>query len=173
MRIFEDPDLAVPEAERSEWLNSWHSELDWRRAAHKTKYSDAMIALHEQFREDSLGNGEPGDAGLIARFKARRRRLTEPDFLIFANDHWNFNVRGFNPGGNHGSFQRISTRSLLMFAGGAETGIPRHNLVEEPYDSLSFVPTVLEMMGLRREASELPGRVIREVVSSEMPIPSR
>jgi len=40
-------------------------------------------------------------------------------------NHWNFDVRGFNPGGNHGSFFRISTHSTLMFAGGERTGTPR------------------------------------------------
>jgi hypothetical protein len=91
--------------------------------------------------------------------------LAEPDFLIFANDHWNFNVRGFNPGGNHGSFLRISTHSVLMLAGGDETGIPRHAVVEEPYDSLSFVPTILELLGRRGEAASLPGKSIREVLT--------
>ena len=38
--------------------------------------------------------------------------------MVVASDHWNFDVRGFNPGGNHGSFLRISTHSTLMFAGG-------------------------------------------------------
>jgi hypothetical protein len=105
----------------------------------------------------------PGDAGLVARFNRRRRRLAEPDFLIFANDHWNFNVRGFNPGGNHGSLLRISTHSVLMLAGGDETGIPRGLVIDEPYDSLSFVPTVLNLMGHHQEASQLPGRTIREL----------
>jgi len=38
------------------------------------------------------------------RFRQRQRGLTEADMLILANNHWNFDVRGFNPGGNHGSF---------------------------------------------------------------------
>ena len=95
--------------------------------------------------------------------------MAEPDFLIFANDHWNFNVRGFNPGGNHGSFFRISSRSVLMLAGGAETGIPHNQRVAEPYDSLSFAPTILDLMGFHPEASELPGRVIREVLGPQVP----
>ncbi len=96
----------------------------------------------------------------LARFNQRRRRLAEPDFLIFANDHWNFNVRNFNPGGNHGSLLRASTHSILLFAGGADTGIPQHLEVREPYDSLSFVPTILELMGRHAEAAKLPGRPI-------------
>lgn len=102
----------------------------------------------------------------MQKFSARKRRLTEPDFLIFAADHWNFNVRGFNPGGNHGSFRRISSRSVLLLAGGAESGIPRGSVIEEPYDSLSFVPTLLELMGKNQGARKLPGRPIKELLTT-------
>ncbi len=160
LRLWEDPDLRVPSDERAAWLCAWHTELDWLHAAHKTRYSNGMIALHEQFlREPELQNPGP-----LRRFNSRRRRLAEPDFLIFANDHWNFNVRGFNPGGNHGSLLRISMHSVLMLAGGDESGIPRQRIIEEPYDSLSFVPTILDLMGLHQEAAQLPGRLIREVL---------
>jgi len=158
LRLWEDPDLAVPTEERAAWLSAWHTELEWLHAVHKTRYSDGILALHEQF----LRGPEPRE--LVARFNARRRRLAEPDFIIFANDHWNFNVRGFNPGGNHGSLLRISTHSVLMLAGGDETAIPRRMVITEPYDSLSFVPTILNLMGLHHE---LPGRPIHELTTSE------
>ena len=161
--LFEDAKLAV-EGDRKAWLNSWHSEMDWFRAVHKTTYSNGILALHEQFFRTEPLPGHPGDVSLLERFELRRRRLAEPDFLIFASDHWNFNVRGFNPGGNHGSLLRASMHSVLMFAGGAGTGIPRHLMVEEPYDSLSFVPTILELMGRHTEAKQLPGHAVREVL---------
>jgi hypothetical protein len=82
---------------------------------------------------------------------------------VLASNHWNFNVRGFNPGGNHGSFFRMSTHSLLMFAGGTDTGTPRGMVIEEPYDSLSFAPTLLKVAG--RGGDDMPGPVIREVVA--------
>jgi hypothetical protein len=160
LRLREDADFAVPESERDAWLSRWHTELDWFHAVHRTKYSNAILALVEQFQR------EPEATGLLARFDARRRRLAEPDFLIFANNHWNFNVRGFNPGGNHGSFFRASTHSVLMFAG-AE--IPQGLLIEEPYDSLSFVPTVLDSMGFHNDANTLPGRPIRELLRVDKP----
>jgi hypothetical protein len=84
-------------------------------------------------------------------------------------------VRGFNPGGNHGSFFRISTHATLMFAGGHNTGIPRGLAVSEPYDSLSVVPTILALTGnlqsdnqpveslARRGFMKFPGRVIADV----------
>lgn len=157
LRLLEDQNLAVPSGDRAAWLSSWHTEREWFRAVHKTEYSNGIIALHEQF----LRAPEPRDP--IQRFNARRRRLAEPDFMIFASDHWNFNVRGFNPGGNHGSLRRISMHSVLMLAGGDDSAIARDRVVLEPYDSLSFVPTILDLMGLHQKAAELPGKPIREL----------
>jgi hypothetical protein len=169
LRFFEDEDLAVPVADRETWLTSWHAESDWFRATHQTAYSNGIIALHEQFLPPLLAQSQDQDGELLARFNQRRRRLAEPDFIIFANDHWNFNVRNFNPGGNHGSFLRASTHAILLFAGGADTGIPRHRQIEEPYDSLSFVPTVLDLAGMHSQAEKLPGRPIQEVLPRPSP----
>jgi type I phosphodiesterase/nucleotide pyrophosphatase len=164
LRLLEDKNLDVPEPERSQWLTGWHSEVEWLHAVHKTKYSNGILGLHEQFLRTDLGPEMAGDAALLKNFNSRRRRLAEPDFLIFATDHWNFNVRGFNPGGNHGSLLRISTRSVLMLAGGSDTGIPHNLVIQEPYDSLSFVPTILELMGKKQDARKLPGRPIIELL---------
>jgi hypothetical protein len=102
---------------------------------------------------------QAGDSGELPLVSVLRRA----DMLAMADDHWNFNVRGFNPGGNHGSFLWISTHSVLMFSGGEDTGIPRGLRVLEPYDSLSLVPTILTLMGKPEPA--LPGPVIRELVA--------
>jgi len=55
---------------------------------------------------------------LLARFNARRRRLAEPDFLLFANDHWNLQRSRLQSGrkimAHCYAFQRIL---LLMLAG--------------------------------------------------------
>ena len=116
------------------------------------------------------------DEKLLARFRSRQRSLTEADILVLANNHWNFDVRGFNPGGNHGSFFRVSTLSTLMMAGGGKTRIPQGLSVKTPYDSLSFVPTILALTGKLdndgKPISELyekgfrkfPGKIIKEVV---------
>jgi hypothetical protein len=75
--------------------------------------------------------------------------------------HWNFNVRGFNPGGNHGSFLRISTHSVLMAAG---SGVPAGLEIDRPYDSLSLVPTLLSLLG-RSFGENYPGPVIEEMTN--------
>jgi hypothetical protein len=99
--------------------------------------------------------------------------------LIVANDHWNFDVRGFNPGGNHGSFFRVSTHSTFMVSGGPKTNVPRAFNIETPYDSLSFVPTLLALTGNLRDDStpvpelwdkgfrKFPGRVVKEMLPAQ------
>lgn len=150
LKIFEDPDLAVP-GDRAAWLSQWHSEREWFNAVYRTRYSNAVIGLHEYFRAwqpdavpDVFKVAPEQDWPLLERFAARLRASVQPDMLVVANYGWNFNVRSFNPGGNHGSFFRISTHSVLMFAG---AGVPPGLVIDTPYGSLNFVPTLLALTG--------------------------
>jgi len=185
LQIFEDVRLDVPGNDRIAWLNEWHTDLEWLRALHKTQYSNGLIGLHEQFTQftapgsDASAPGLSEDERLLRSFRRRQRRLVETDLQIDANNHWNFDVRGFNPGGNHGSFFRISTHSTLMLAGGERTGVPRGLVVNEPYDSLSVVPTILALTGnlqadnqpdeslTKRGFIRFPGRVITEITGQD------
>jgi hypothetical protein len=182
LRIFEDVQLGIPKADREVWLNEWHTEVEWLHALHKTDYSNGLIGLYEELARhpiERLALDEPGissDERLARRLLTRQRELIETDLLLVANNHWNFDVRGFNPGGNHGSFFRISTHSTFMLAGGEKTHLPRAAVVEEPYDSLSFVPTMLALTGNLRDDShplpvlwnkgfrKFPGRVVKEIL---------
>jgi hypothetical protein len=188
LKLLEDSRLTLPAgAVRDRWLSVWHTDLEWLRATYLTKYSNAVVGLHEQLARhvvegtDANAEGLSADDRLIRRFRQRQRVLAENDLLILANDHWNFDVRGFNPGGNHGSFFRVSTHSTLMLAGGDSTRIPRGLAVEEPYDSLSFMPTLLTLTGLLEDSSRpvpvlwrqgfrrFPGRVVRELFDTQTP----
>ncbi|HEY9285717.1 MAG TPA: alkaline phosphatase family protein [Pyrinomonadaceae bacterium] len=192
LEIWEDKNLQPPaNASRAEWLSGWRTDVEWLRATHLTRYSNAVVGLQEQFARHltpATDGDVPGlteDERLLRRLRRRQRALVETDMLLLASDHWNFDVRGFNPGGNHGSFFRVSTHSALMFAGGDATGIPRGLAVEEPYDSLSFVPTVLTLTGrlplpestqaadfAAPPAPQFPGRVIRELFRADKPSPA-
>jgi hypothetical protein len=183
LKIWEDAQLNVPEGTRSMWLNEWHTDLEWLRALHKTAYSNGIVGLNEQLARhanEAFETDVPGlsdDERILRRLRRKQRELVEADLLVLANNHWNFDVRGFNPGGNHGSFFRISTHSTLMLAGGESTGIPRGMVVDEPYDSLSFMPTVLALTGQLKDGRvpvpvlwergfrRFPGRIITEVLS--------
>jgi len=182
LQIFEDPNLIMSEGDRNAWLSRWHTDTEWLEALHKTHYSNGLVGLHEELARhdlESLSISDPklvGDARLMREFARRKRELVEPDMLIVANDHWNFDVRGFNPGGNHGSFFRISTHSTFMVSGGAQTGVPQSLNIDTPYDSLSFVPTVLALTGKLRDDNspvpelwergfrKFPGRVVKELL---------
>ena len=185
LRMLEDARLNQPLADRTAWLSDWHTDVEWLQALHKTQYSNGLVGLHEQFTlfpapgSDVNAQGLAADERLLHSFVRRQRRLVETDMLIVANNHWNFDVRGFNPGGNHGSFFRISTHSTLLFAGGERTGIPRGLAVSEPYDSLSVAPTIFALTGSlqsdnspsdvlsRRGFMKFPGRVIFEVAGQK------
>ncbi|MEQ1921759.1 MAG: alkaline phosphatase family protein [Pyrinomonadaceae bacterium] len=181
LKYFEDKDLAV--SDREAWVNEWHTEIEWLRATHKTIYSNAVIGLNEQIVSHMLPVNDDAniseDERLMRRFRQRQRDVTQPDLLVLAANHWNFNVSGFNAGGNHGSYFRVSTNSTLMFVGGNKTGIPRGLLIDEPYDNLSFMPTVLRLMGkvddlgnptpelLERGFYKFPGRMITEITKAK------
>ena len=156
LHLFEDADLTVPPGQdRAAWLSAWHSERDWYTAIHRTKYSNGVIGITEQF--SPVGDnvpGRPGESATMLSYERHRRELVQPDFQVFASDHWNFNVRNVNPGGNHGSFLRISTHSVWMMAGAGMSAVR----IEEPYDSLNFASTVLSLAG---KTPPLPERVVR------------
>ena len=181
LKLYEEKNLLVPTADRIAWLNQWHTDLEWLRATHKALYSNAVIGLNEQIDRHPVfiddGDGLSNDERVIRRFRQRQRNLTEADMLLLASDHWNFDVQGFNPGGNHGSFFRVSTNSSLMVSGGSKTGLPHGLVVDDPYDGISFVPTVLAMMGkidernqpdadlTKRGFQRFPGRVVKEFLA--------
>lgn len=182
LQIFEDPNLNLPGTDRTAWLSQWHTDAEWLQALHTTHYSNGLIGLQEELARhdiESLSTKDPSlseDERLMREYARRKRELVEPDMLIVAQDHWNFDVRGFNPGGNHGSFFRVSTHSTFMVAGGARTNVPHALNIEAPYDSLSFVPTLLALTGNLRDDSnpvpelwdrgfrKLPGPVVKELL---------
>jgi len=183
LQIFEDTNLNIPGgADRTAWLSQWHTDAEWLQALHKTHYSNGLVGLHEQLARHEIERLSTKDANLtederlMREYARRKRELVEADMLIVAQDHWNFDVRGFNPGGNHGSFFRISTHSTFMVAGGSRTSIPHALNIEAPYDSLSFVPTLLALTGNLRDDSnpvaelwergfrKFPGPVVKELI---------
>jgi hypothetical protein len=167
LKFWEDPKFEVAPGEREAWLDQWHSEWEWLNAAHLCLYSNAVIGLHEYFLvtppED---DGNPAYSGerLVRRFERRLRRMAQADLLVLASNHWNFNVRGFNPGGNHGSFFRMSTHSSLMFEG---AGVPKNLIVDRPYDSLSFAPTVMILAG--KEPAGMPSWALGPIIEEMLP----
>lgn len=155
LALMEDPALNTGTTGRNAWLSEWHTEREWLEAVHKTRYSNGIISLAAQLLDPPSVTGD----------NLYRRNRMRTDLLVLANNHWNYNVRGFNPGGNHGSFLRISTQSVLMLAGGSDSGLPRGVHVATPYDSLSFAPTILKLLDMPTE--KLPGTPIQELLERD------
>ena len=155
LRLFEDPELQLPAgSDRADWLSASHPEREWMDAVHRCEYSNAVIGVTEEMSPVAeYVPGSPGMSPILLRFERRRRELVQADFHVFAADHWNFNVRFPNPGGNHGGFFRISTHSVWMLAG---AGIPA-SVVSDPYDSLNFASTILSLTG---HQPPMPDRVV-------------
>ncbi len=155
LHLFEDPALQIPSgADRAQWLSSWHTEREWFEAIHLCRYSNGVIGITEELSPVAANvPGAPGISPTLLRYEQLRRELVQPDFHVFASDHWNFNVRFPNPGGNHGSFFRISTHSVWMMAG---AGLAAQR-IEQPYDSLNFASTVLSLLG---RTPPMPDRVV-------------
>lgn len=155
LRLFEDPGLRLPPGgDRETWLSDWHTDREWLNAIHMCRYSNGVIGIVEEL--SPVQNNVPGPPKLpplLLRYERRRRELVQADFHVFAADHWNFNARNFNPGGNHGGFFRISTHSVWMIAG---AGIPTRDIAE-PYDSLNFASTVLNLVG---RPAPMPERIV-------------
>jgi hypothetical protein len=85
----------------------------------------------------------------------------ETDLFLHAAPHWHFNVKDFNPGGNHGGFGRQSMHSVFWLNGGDGTRVPQGPLVvARPYDALDFAPTVLEAAGVT-SGGKLPEDLVR------------
>lgn len=155
LQLFEDPNLNLPAGtDRLGWLSSAHTEREWFEAIYRCRYSNGVVGIIEELSPVAdFVPGPPGIGPTLLRYERRRRELVQADLHLFAADHWNFNTRFPNPGGNHGSFLHISTHSVWMMTG---PGIPvRH--IEHPYDSLNFASTLLNLLG--REAP-MPDRVV-------------
>ena len=63
LALLEDPDLYLPPgAQRLDWLSEWHSEQEWFRAIHKTRYSNGVIGITEEL--SPVGENVPGRPGM-------------------------------------------------------------------------------------------------------------
>lgn len=196
LALWEDEGLDIA-GDRRAWLEAFHTEREWIEAVHRTRYAIAIVGLYELLGKPwrtflteaylerwravegiAWGNGrtdqDAPESTLLLRFFERRRRNVEPDMLVHASLYWNFNIRDFNPGGNHGGFHRMSSQATWMMWGGRHTGLKRGYVVTRPYESLSLLPTLLELIGGTRggELSEaarakgfrpLPGEIAWEI----------
>lgn len=179
--LFEDPKLETGGVERSEWLSAPHTVNEWRDAAHLTEEGLAVAGLTEVYAtaylqtfDEATARASDPDTRLLLRFERRRRDAVAPDLFLHASPHWNFDLKDFNAGGNHGGFAHESMHGVLWLRGGVRTRlIAGPAVIERTCDGLDVAPTLLEAGGmttsgvltddLRRGGFRtFPGRIVRE-----------
>ncbi len=180
-RLFEDPKLQTSGLARPEWLSVSHSIDEWRDAAHLTAEGLAVAGLTEvyatayrQVFDERIARTSDTDARLLLRFELRRRDAVAPDLFVHASPNWNFDLKDFNAGGNHGGFAHESMHAVLWLRGGALTRlIAGPAVIERPCDGLDVAPTLLEAGGLTNRGvltddlrrggfRDFPGRIVTE-----------
>jgi hypothetical protein len=166
--LFEDPALDTRGEDRLAWLSSYHADREWLAAAHETANGlgvPALVEVLSPFHRDAFAAAAAADATedarLLRRLELRRRDAAMPDLFVHAAPHWNFDVKDFNPGGNHGGFGRQSMHAVFWIRGGERTGVAAGPLaVATPYDGLDFAPTILEAAGVTVNG-RLPAELVR------------
>ena len=179
--LFEDPYLDTSGLERAAWLSAPHSIAEWRDAAHRTAEGLAVAGLTEVYStayrqtfDELIARATDPDARLLLRFERRRRDGVATDLFLHASPMWNFDLKDFNAGGNHGGFARESMHTVFWMRGGPATRLKvGPAVIDRPYDGLDVAPTLFEVAGqttggtltddLRRGGyRDFPGRIVTE-----------
>ena len=94
LRIFEDPNLAIPSTNRAEWLSRWHTETEWLEALHRTTYSNGLIGLHEQMARHPLEGLSADDPKLSddERLSRRLRRRAHANCVNRSCSWWRITI---------------------------------------------------------------------------------
>jgi hypothetical protein len=161
LKIWEDAAPAPEGNSADRWLNAWHTDTEWLEALHRTKYSNGVVGLAEQFighkadaldaTAQNLSRNENCCASFASASAIWSQRICFLSPTIIGTSMCAALIRAAIT-----AFLRVSTHATLMFAGGARTGIPRGLSVEEPYDSLSFMPTLLALTGALEDDGRTP-----------------
>ncbi|HSR68346.1 MAG TPA: hypothetical protein VLU25_10420 [Acidobacteriota bacterium] len=145
----------------AEWMRRFHPADQWRRATHRSEYSIAPIIILDLINDpvDEMVD-DPNFRKYLVHFSSqemkqrylrglkRKYATMRPDFIIWAEELWNFNSKARTSGGNHSGLRPIVTRTAFMLWGGDETGLARGHTLTELHTTLDIVPTLLSSVGL-------------------------
>jgi hypothetical protein len=181
LRLFEDERFDTGGEPRVDWLSRFHPDREWLAAVHATDEGLAVMGLPEAFSTAYAGTFARVAARAPTRaerlrteFELARRLAMESDVFVAASPLWNFDLKDFNPYGNHGGFRRQSMNALFWLHGGPETRVsPGPRLVTTPFDALDVAPTLFEAAEIATDGkiptryrdagfTNLPGRVVRD-----------
>ncbi|HSR51899.1 MAG TPA: alkaline phosphatase family protein [Acidobacteriota bacterium] len=146
------------------WMRALHPARQWLEAAHATEYSvapniildlidDAVAELvgDPEFQKYLIEFSSPEMKQRYLRGLKRKYASLRPDFIIWAEELWNFNSKARTSGGNHSGLRPMVTRTVFGLWGGKNTGIAQGRTVREIHTTIDLVPTLLATAGLLDE----------------------
>jgi hypothetical protein len=151
-----------------QWLRRFHPLNDWLRATNQTEYGITIFTLLDIMNDPvpELVDAPDFQKYLIYfssdQMKQRYLRGLKykyanqtPDFIVWANDLWNFNSKARTSGGSHAALKPIVMRTTFVAWGGDHTGIARGRTISQVATTLDIVPTLFRAVGMLDENNEV------------------
>jgi hypothetical protein len=136
----------------------WLSPRQWGEGTESSEMTVVPVILTDLFRDnheqflDSPHLEERLSAGTVPQeeyLSALRFRFEQKtcDFRVWTNRGWNVNSNAHTPGGSHGAFHSMDTRTVFAVWGGSSFPLKRGTLVEGTFFTYDIVPTLLKALG--------------------------
>lgn len=166
----------VPGADVSplEWMRAFHPVDEWLRATYQTEYGVTVNTLLDvmddptpefvdapDFQKYLIYCSSEQMKQRYLRGLKRKYANQQPDFIVWANDLWNFNSKAITSGGSHASLVPIVARTTFMVWGGDHTGIARGRTIDDVVTTLDIAPTLFRAVGMLDDRNQ----VIRDPAS--------
>jgi hypothetical protein len=179
---FRTPDGTPP----LEWMRRPRPSLDWLKATPSTEYGTAVNRIldifynptpqfidSEGFRKYWIYFSSDELKQRYLRGLKRKYAAQAPDFIVWAEELWNFNSKARTSGGNHASLRPIVARTAFLLWGGNETNLARGRFITDVCTSLDIAPTLLRAARMLDEKNEViprPGAIPERIFH---PFPGR
>ncbi|HLV02455.1 MAG TPA: hypothetical protein VKZ59_14385, partial [Acidobacteriota bacterium] len=147
----------------------WLSAREWARRTGELEFSVTPIILTDLFRKNSQKRLEKLRSQSVSSevqrltLQALQVRFDQdiPDFRVWMNRGWNVNSKSHTPGGTHGGFNPIETRTTFLMWAGRDLPLKRGQKIPGPFFTYDIVPTLLKAVGITPSPSyQLPGDVV-------------
>lgn len=169
-----------------EWMRHPRPSRDWLKAAFSTEYGTAVNRIldifynptaqfidSEDFRKYWIYFSSDELKQRYMRGLKRKYAAQAPDFIVWAEELWNFNSKARTSGGNHASLRPIVSRTAFLLWGGNETNLARGRFISDVYTSLDVAPTLLRAARMLDENNHViprPGAIPERIFH---PLPGR
>jgi hypothetical protein len=153
------PDPASDPLDYAGLAGRWLTPRQWGDETEANEYSVVPVILADLFRENyeffldsphleerlsALAPDRREEYLSALRFRFQQKTC---DFRVWTNPGWNVNTNAHTPGGSHGAFKPLETRTVFAVWGGSNFPLKRGGLVEGTFFTYDIVPTLLNAVG--------------------------